>query len=96
MNQISFEDGEFDIDADIIAAGLGIDEAALRAGMRDGSITSLCEKGIGDDAGRFRLTFFSRSRRFRLLVDATGSILQRSSIDFGDQPLPASARRPGS
>ncbi|PWV98052.1 hypothetical protein DFR52_10529 [Hoeflea marina] len=95
MNQIRFEDGGFEIDAGLIAEGLGINEAGLQAGMHDGSITSLTEKGVGDDDGRYRLTFFSPSRRFRLLVDGSGTVLQRSTIDFGDRPLPASARRPG-
>lgn len=93
MNPVTFAEGDFEIDASVIAAGLGIDEAGLQAGMHDGRITSLCEKGVDDDAGRFRLTFFSPNRRFRLLVDEAGTILQRSTIDFGDRPLPASAKR---
>jgi hypothetical protein len=41
------------------------------------------------------LTFFSGSRRFRLVVDNEGNVLQRSALDFGDRGLPASARKPG-
>jgi Family of unknown function (DUF6522) len=31
-----------------------------------------------DAGGRSRLTFFHKSRRFRLIVDGTGTVLQRS------------------
>jgi Family of unknown function (DUF6522) len=64
--------------------------------MRKGAITSLCERGIDADAGRFRMTFFYKSRRLRLVVDAAGNILQRSTIDFGDRPLPDALRIPAS
>jgi Family of unknown function (DUF6522) len=60
--------------------------------MRRGEITSLCERGVNDDAGCYRLTFFHKSRRFRLIVDGTGTVIQRSIINFGDRPLPASMR----
>jgi hypothetical protein len=60
--------------------------------MRKGEITSLCERGVNEDAGRYRLTFFHKSRRFRLVVDGTGTVIQRSTVDFGDRPLPASIR----
>jgi hypothetical protein len=60
--------------------------------MRKGEITSVCEHGVNEDAGRYRLTFFHKSRRFRLVVDGTGTDIQRSIVDFGDRPLPASKR----
>jgi hypothetical protein len=40
-----------------------------------------------EDAGRYRLTFFSRTRRLRLIVDENGTILKRLSAPY--------ARRPG-
>ena len=63
--------------------------------MRAGKITSLSERGTDADLGRHRLTFFSEHRRFRLVVDDSGTILQRSALDFGDAPLPKSVRKPG-
>ncbi len=83
------------IDAATVAEGLKIDEPALRAGMRDGTITSRLERGAEDDAGRLRLTFFSQNRRLRIVIDATGAVLTCSAISFGDLPLPASARKVG-
>ena len=63
--------------------------------MRAGKITSQSERGVDDDIGRYRLTFFSEHRRFRVVVDEGGAILQRSTLNFGDSPLPKSLRKPG-
>lgn len=80
------------VDARLVGEGLGLDPSTVLTGMRAGTITSLCERGIGEDAGRFRLTFFHRSRRCRLVVDRHGRVLRRSTLDFGDRPIPASLR----
>ena len=69
--------------------------AAAPQEMRAGKITSLSERGIDADQGRHRLTFFSEHRRFRLVVDDSGTIVQRSALDFGDSSLPKSVRKPG-
>jgi hypothetical protein len=95
MRPLEFEDGTIQVDATIVAAGFGITPTALLERLREGAITSLCERGNDEDLGRYRLTFFSETRRFRLVVDEFGLVLQRTSIDFGNLPLPASARRPG-
>jgi hypothetical protein len=95
MKPITLEDGAIEIDAEIIAEGLGIAPPLLKAGMRDGKITSRSERGIDADEGRYRLTFFSEHRRFRLIVDARGAIIQRSTLDFGDRPLARSTCPPG-
>lgn len=95
MPRIEFESGEIQVDATIIGEGLGIEPSLVQTHMRDGKITSLCERGVDEDEGRYRLTFFSASRRFRLIVDGTGNVVRRSSIDFSDRPLPASAHKPG-
>jgi hypothetical protein len=95
MKPIEFADGDVQIDASIVAEGLGVALPRLKEGMRTGSITSLRESGVDKDQGRHRLTFFSEHRRFRVVVDASGEIVQRSAIDFGDSPLPKSVRKPG-
>jgi hypothetical protein len=79
----------------VIADGLGITLPVLRQQMRAGKITSLSERGTDADRGRHRLTFFSEHRRFRLVIDDSGAIIQRSAIDFGDSPVPRSIRKPG-
>jgi hypothetical protein len=95
MKPVELGDGELQIDASVIAEGLGIAVPVLRQQMQAGEITSLSERGLDADLGRHRLTFFSKHRRFRIVVDDSGAILQRSALDFGDAPLPDSVRKPG-
>jgi hypothetical protein len=95
MKPIEFGDGTVQVDASVIAEGLGITLPLLRKQMRAGEITSLSERGIDGDSGRHRLTFFSEHRRFRIVVDQRGAIIQRSALDFGNAPLPKSVRKPG-
>ena len=95
MKGIEFADGTVEIDASIVAEGLGIALSRLKEGMRKGTITSVSERGVDADQGRHRLTFFSEHRRFRVVVDASGTIIQRSAVDFGDATLPKSVRKPG-
>jgi hypothetical protein len=94
MTTIEFEEGALKIDATIIGQCLGIEPARVQGLMREGKITSLCERGIDDDAGRYRLTFFYENARFRLIVDEAGRVVQRWTIDFGDRRLPTSIRKP--
>jgi hypothetical protein len=95
MKPIEFENGTVQIDASIVAEGLGLTPSLLRQEMRAGRVTSLAERGLDADSGRHRLTFFSEHRRFRVVVDATGAIIQRSAIDFGDARLPRSVHKLG-
>ena len=95
MKPIEFENGAVQIDASIIADGLGLALPRLQKEMRAGKITSFAERGIDADSGRHRLTFFSKHRRFRVVVDETGAIIQRSAVDFGNSSLPNSVRKPG-
>lgn len=78
MNAVTVAEGEFGVDAAIVADGLGLDPAFVLAAMRERRITSLCERGIDEDAGRSRLTFRFGKRRLRLVIDQDGNILDRS------------------
>jgi hypothetical protein len=89
MSKIEIGRDSLHINASVIAQGLALEPSRVQAMMRKGEITSLCERGVKEDAGRYRLTFFHKSRRFRLIVDGTGTVIQRSMVDFGDRPLPA-------
>ncbi len=95
MTTIAFEDGTVVVDASIIGSGLGVEVVSVQGLMRAGDLTSLCETGTDVDVGLHRLTFFYKNRRLRLVVDATGRVINRSVIDYGDRPLPKSVRRPG-
>ncbi len=95
MKPIEVADGVVQIDASIDAEGLGIALLRLKEGMRTGTITSLSERGVDADQGRHRLTFFSEHRRFRVIIDEQGAIIQRSALDFGDSASPQSVRKRG-
>jgi hypothetical protein len=95
MKPVEIRDGVIEVEASVIAEGLGLPLPQFQKDMRAGKITSLSERGTDADLGRHRLTFFSKNRRFRLIIDARGTIVQRSALDFGDAPLPMSARKPG-
>lgn len=81
MAVIDPTEGGFQVDAAILAEWLGLpaDEVALR--MRDGRITSRCEKGEGEDQGRWRLTFYAEGRALRLTLDSDLQIIRRASFD---------------
>lgn len=83
---VCFEGGTFEVDAGTIANGLGIDASSLLQRMREGTLTSRCERGIDGDEGRYRRTFSAAQRRLRLVVDEAGNVLQRSTINFGERP----------
>jgi hypothetical protein len=87
--------GDFSVDAALIGELLDLAPSDVQALMRAGKITSRCERGEGDHAGRYRLTFFHACRRARLTVDAAGRIIRRSIIDYGGRPLPPALRRGG-
>jgi hypothetical protein len=94
MAVMEFEEDALSIDAAVIGRGLNVEPSLVQLRMREGKITVLCERGVYDDAGRHRLTFFYENRRFRLIVDEAGNAVQRSTLDFGDRPLPTSTRKP--
>ena len=92
---IEFTDNTFLIDAALVGELLHIAPTHVPALMREGHITSACERGMDEHAGEFRLSFFYRNRRARVSTDLAGRILRRSAIDFGDRSLPDAVRRAG-
>lgn len=79
----------FAIDAADLGSLLDLPTEEVRALMRAGRIGSGFERGEGDDAGRFRVTFTHGRRRVRLTIDGDGRVLQRSR----STAAPAPARR---
>ena len=86
-NIIRFEGNAIEIDALTIADAFDIRPSLLQQRIRDGALTTRCERGVDLDEGRYRLTFFTKRRRLRLIVDAAGNVLQRSLINFGEHPV---------
>lgn len=89
---ISFEGGAATIDASLVAEGLRLQPDAVPKMLQDGSITGCLEQGVGEDEGRFRLTFWYGSLRFRIIVDKSGRVLQRLRLDHG-RPRPIRSSR---
>lgn len=98
MSDVAITAEGFVVDAEVIAAAFGLDPATVPERLRRGEITSRSETGVDEDAGRWRLTFFSGGRALRLIVDAEGTILSRSTfpahaprsgpLDLSDLPRP--------
>lgn len=82
----------FQLDADVVAAVLRVGPDEVMAHIRDGTLTTRCEKGVDKDAGRHRLTFLFGNKQARFVIDDAGRILQSSCVDFGDGDRP---RAPG-
>jgi len=80
-------DDGFCIDATLLGELLGVPPPGVQELMRNNEITSACERGEGEHEGQYRLTFFYKNRRARLAIDASGRILKRSIINFGEHAL---------
>ena len=90
--KIEMSAGEIFVDAALLGPLLGLEPAEIPSLLRNRTITSFCERGTDADEGRYRLTFFHGNRRVRLIVDAAGLILRRSTINFGEHALPRQTR----
>jgi hypothetical protein len=92
---IAFREGTFVVDAALLGELLNLPPSRVPGLMREGAITSVCERGVDEHDGEFRLTFFHANRRARVSTDLSGQILRRSVIDFGDRPMPRALHRTG-
>lgn len=64
---------EVEVDAALVADGLGLAVDEFRQLMEQRRISVLCERGTGEDAGLYRATFYHGQRRVRMVVDASGT-----------------------
>jgi len=87
--KLAREESTFTVDAALLSELLDVPPSDIQDLMRRNEITSLCERGVGEHRGQFRLTFFYKGRRARLSVDEAGRILRRSVIELGERALPA-------
>ncbi len=83
--KIQFDPEGATVDARLVGEGLGLDAERVPELMRTGAITCAFERGINEDAGRVRLTFWHGRHRFRVIVDDDGAIVQRLRIDYGQE-----------
>lgn len=67
---------EVEIDGALVAEKLGLDVETFRQLMHDRKVSVLCERGIDEDAGLVRATFYYGQRRFRAIVDRAGRVVR--------------------
>lgn len=82
MDRIDVTEQGFVVDAHELAEAFGLEPDRVPELMRTSRITTRCETGEGEDAGRHRLTFFFKGRALRLTVDQAGRILKRARFDI--------------
>lgn len=64
---------ELEVDGTRVAHGLGLDTDTFRRLMDAGKVAVLCERGVGEDTGLYRATFYYGSKRVRLVLDRSGT-----------------------
>lgn len=69
-----------ELDATRIAYGLKLPAEQLAAAMRGGLVYGTNECRIGEDDGRFHLTFRYLGRVLRLVVTAAGEVIREQSL----------------
>jgi len=74
--RITMDNGQPIIDAAHLADLLDLTPAQFKEQMRDGEVTSLFEKGVGNDAKTCRLSFFHDGLRVRLTCTEDGHLLR--------------------
>lgn len=94
MIEIEGTGQSFTVPAELIAQGLKLAPEAVQPMLAGRQISTWVEAGVDADFGTFRLTFATDKRRLRVIVDALGSIVSHSTLDFGGHDLPLGARRP--
>lgn len=82
--------GAFVIDAARIAVRFGWSEAEWLGMQRRGLVTSLVERGEGEDQGRWRLSVHCGNRRWFAIIRDDGAVIEEK-LDF----LPSPPRRGG-
>ncbi len=83
--QVDLSDGEFCVDAALLATLLDIPAADVQRLLRDNQIVTQYERGVDEHAGRHRLSFSYNRRHARLIVDEHGRVIQRSVVNFADR-----------
>ncbi|MEJ8570366.1 DUF6522 family protein [Microbaculum marinum] len=90
--RIDIEEDGFVVGSALLAELFDLKDSEVRRLMHEGQITSICEKGLDQHRDQFRLTLFHRNRRARISVHASGRILDRSVINFGETPVRQTSR----
>lgn len=93
MSSVEIVGNSVSIEAALIAKDLGLEPDHVLEAMRSGRVTASCERGIAEDAGRLRVTFYHHDRRLRLIIDDAGRVLQRSVVRVRRRRHPPQVRQ---
>lgn len=80
MNPVRRKDDGFEVDAAYLAEHLHLDPAEVPYLLRAGQISARCERGEGEDAGRYRLSFRLGRSTLSVVIDKTGRVLHRKTL----------------
>lgn len=80
MTEVTRTAEGFVVNAEILGVAFDLDPATVPERLRKSDITSRCEVGVEEDAGRWRLIFYHAGRVLRLTIDSDGAILSRSTF----------------
>ena len=61
-----------DIDGNLVARALALETTDFQRLMDAGKITVLCERGVGEDAGCYRASFYHAGQRARFVRGRSG------------------------
>jgi hypothetical protein len=70
---------QVEIDGALVARALALEVDEFRRLMEDRRISVLCERGVGEDEGLYRASFYYGERRARMVVDANGTPVAEAS-----------------
>ncbi len=82
--KLEVTDAGVTVDAHDLAPLIGCQPSEVPGLMREGRITSVFEKGEGEDAGRFRVTFRYLETRVRFTCAEDGEVLSQIRTRGGD------------
>jgi hypothetical protein len=77
---IGIHGGEVTVEASYLATRLGLSVDRLQAEMRRGIVYGVVERGVGEDAGRLRVTFCYRARVWTAVIQPDGSLNETPSL----------------
>ena len=77
---------QIEIEAVVVAPTFGLHPQEFHKLLQAGKIATLCERGTGEDAGTFRISFYHQHRRARLVIAADGTVLSREVSSRAAKP----------
>ncbi len=86
---VAREGDEVVVDAALVAPRFGLSVEEFRSQMRRGAIVTVCERGVGEDEGRMRVTFRSGILMWRFILEADGSVHEDPTLARRGPPRPS-------